>query len=88
MGWTTEGSDFESQEGEEFSFLHVVQIGFGAHPAPIQWVPEGELTTLLQLVLWICTSIPHTSSWHSASLVKQEATSQFVLLLHIEKYQL
>jgi hypothetical protein len=32
-GWTTEGSEFESQYGQEFSLLHVVQTGSGAHPA-------------------------------------------------------
>jgi hypothetical protein len=33
MGWTTEGSEFESRWGQEFSLLHVVQTGSGAHPA-------------------------------------------------------
>jgi hypothetical protein len=32
MGWTTEGSEFESRQGQEFSLLHVVQAGSGAHP--------------------------------------------------------
>jgi hypothetical protein len=27
------GSAFESQSYQEFSFLHVVQTGFGVHPA-------------------------------------------------------
>jgi hypothetical protein len=31
-GWTTEGSEFESRQGQEFSLLHVVQIGSGVHP--------------------------------------------------------
>jgi hypothetical protein len=31
--WTTEGSEFESWYGQEFSVLHVVHNGFGAHPA-------------------------------------------------------
>jgi hypothetical protein len=30
-GWTTEGSDFESRWGQEFSLLHVVQTGSGVH---------------------------------------------------------
>jgi hypothetical protein len=30
-GWTTEGLEFESQCGEEFSVLHVVQTGSGVH---------------------------------------------------------
>ncbi|PNF41012.1 hypothetical protein B7P43_G08849 [Cryptotermes secundus] len=32
MGWTTEGSEFESQQGQEFSVLHIVQTGSGAKP--------------------------------------------------------
>jgi hypothetical protein len=28
-----EGSEFKSQLGQEFSFLHIVQTGSGAHPA-------------------------------------------------------
>jgi hypothetical protein len=33
MSWTNEGSGFESQEDQEFSLLHNVQIGSAAHPA-------------------------------------------------------
>jgi hypothetical protein len=33
MGWMAEGSKFESWEGQEFSLLHVIQTGSGAHPA-------------------------------------------------------
>jgi hypothetical protein len=32
MGWTTEGSEFESRWGQEFSLLRVVQTGSGVHP--------------------------------------------------------
>jgi hypothetical protein len=32
MDWTTEGSEFESRRGQEFSLLHVVQISFGVNP--------------------------------------------------------
>jgi hypothetical protein len=32
MSWTTEGSEFESRWGQEFSLLHVVQTGSGVHP--------------------------------------------------------
>jgi hypothetical protein len=42
LHWTTKGSDVESQWGKEFSLLHVVQTGSGAHQSsypPIQWVP-------------------------------------------------
>jgi hypothetical protein len=31
-GWTIEGSEFKSQQDQEFSLLHVVQIGCGVHP--------------------------------------------------------
>jgi hypothetical protein len=30
--WTTEGSDFETRQGQEFSLLYVVQTGSGVHP--------------------------------------------------------
>jgi hypothetical protein len=39
MGGTTEGSEFESELGEEFFLLHVVHTVSGAHPTPIQCVP-------------------------------------------------
>jgi hypothetical protein len=32
-GWTAEGSEFESLEGQEFSVLHVVQTCSAVHPA-------------------------------------------------------
>jgi hypothetical protein len=32
-GWTTEGSEFESRNGKDFSPLHVVQTGSGANLA-------------------------------------------------------
>jgi hypothetical protein len=32
-GCTTEGSEFESRHRQEFSLLHIVQNGSGAHPA-------------------------------------------------------
>jgi hypothetical protein len=32
-GLKTEGSEFESRWGQEFSVLHIVQIGSGVHPA-------------------------------------------------------
>jgi hypothetical protein len=31
-GWPAEGSEFEYRQGEDFSFLHVVQSGSGTHP--------------------------------------------------------
>jgi hypothetical protein len=31
--WTTEESEFESRQGQEFSFLYVIQTGSGAYPA-------------------------------------------------------
>jgi hypothetical protein len=33
MGWTTEESEIESRKGHEFSILHIIQTGSGAHPA-------------------------------------------------------
>jgi hypothetical protein len=32
MGWTTEGSEFESRKDQELTLLHVVQTGSGIHP--------------------------------------------------------
>jgi hypothetical protein len=80
-GWTTKESEFESQWGQEFSLLHVVQTSSGAHLASC---PMGtgvlfpcwcsgwglKLTTHLQLVLrsrklGSIHPLPHTSSWHS-----------------------
>jgi hypothetical protein len=31
-GWMTEGLEFKSQWGQEFSVLHVIQTGSGVHP--------------------------------------------------------
>jgi hypothetical protein len=31
-GWTTEGSEFGSRKGQEFSLLQVAQTGSGVHP--------------------------------------------------------
>jgi hypothetical protein len=31
-GWTTEGSEFESRYGQEFSLLQIVQTGSEVHP--------------------------------------------------------
>jgi hypothetical protein len=59
--WTTEGSEFESRWGNEFSVVHVVQTGSGAYPASypmgigdISLAQNGrvmKLTIHLQLVL-------------------------------------
>jgi hypothetical protein len=32
MGWTTEGSEFESRLGQELSLLEIVQTGSEVHP--------------------------------------------------------
>jgi hypothetical protein len=47
-GLTTKGSEFESRWGQEFSLLHVVQTGSGAHPASYPMgtggsFPEGKV---------------------------------------------
>jgi hypothetical protein len=31
MGWTTEESEFESRQEQEFSLLHVIQTGCETH---------------------------------------------------------
>jgi hypothetical protein len=43
-GWTTEGSEFESRWGQEFSLLHIVQTASGAHPASYQMGMGGLFT--------------------------------------------
>jgi hypothetical protein len=32
MGWTSEGSEFESQQGQEFSLFHIAHTDSGVHP--------------------------------------------------------
>jgi hypothetical protein len=32
-GWMSEESEFESKDRQDFSLLHVIQPGSGAHPA-------------------------------------------------------
>jgi hypothetical protein len=34
-GWTIEGLEFESQQHEEFSLLHIVHTGSGVHLATV-----------------------------------------------------
>jgi hypothetical protein len=41
MGWTTEGSEFDSQYGQEFSLLLVIQTGSGVHPTSYPMGAEG-----------------------------------------------
>jgi hypothetical protein len=44
MGWTTDGLEFESQKGQEFPLLHVVQTGSGVHPTSYPMDTGGALT--------------------------------------------
>jgi hypothetical protein len=43
-GWTAEGLEFESRYRQEFSPLHVVHTGSGAHPASCPMGPGGGLS--------------------------------------------
>jgi hypothetical protein len=43
MGWTTEGSEFESRKGQEFSLLQIVQIGSEVHPTSYPMGTGGSL---------------------------------------------
>jgi hypothetical protein len=63
MGWTTEGSEFESRQGQELSFLHVVQTGSRVHPAYYLMGTGGSFFRCVKLttptsaeVKWIYTS--------------------------------
>jgi hypothetical protein len=40
-GWTTEGSELETRQGQEFSLLYVVQTGSGVHPTSYPIVTGG-----------------------------------------------
>jgi hypothetical protein len=40
-GWTTEGSEFESQYSQVFSLVHIVQTGSRVHPASYQMSTGG-----------------------------------------------
>jgi hypothetical protein len=42
---TTDGSEFESRYDQEFSLLHVVQTGSGAHPASYPTDTPGALSS-------------------------------------------
>jgi hypothetical protein len=68
MGWKTEGSEFESLEGKQFSFLHVVQTGSVAHPTSYPMGTGGSFPGLQAYnspptnagakKMWIYTSTP------------------------------
>jgi hypothetical protein len=55
-GWTTEGPEIESPQGQEFSLIHFVHTGPGARPASYPMGIGGnaaggvKLNTRLQLV--------------------------------------
>jgi hypothetical protein len=40
-GWTTKASEFNSQWGQEFPLLHVVQTESGTHPASYKMGAPG-----------------------------------------------
>jgi hypothetical protein len=81
MGWTTEGSEFKSRYGQEFSPLYIVQTVSGSTQPPIQWVQRALSLRVKQLVreadhsppgsaevkkMWIYTFPLHMPSWRSA----------------------
>jgi hypothetical protein len=80
-GWMTKGSEFESQWGQEFSLLYVIQTSSGAHPAycPMDTrdsFPWGKAagreadrsppTSAKVKKMWSIHPFPYVSSWHSA----------------------
>jgi hypothetical protein len=87
-GWMIKGSEFTSRWGQEFLLLRVVQIGSGAHITSYP-MGTGALSPKVkrpgreaQLVLrsrkhGSIHPLPHTSSWHSASLAKQRDNFTF-----------
>jgi hypothetical protein len=68
IGWTTEGSEFESWWDQEFSLLHVVQSGSGVHPTSYPIGTGGSLpgseadhsppTSAEVKKTWVYTSTP------------------------------
>jgi hypothetical protein len=75
-GWTTEGPEFESRKGQEFSVLHIVQTGSGVHPTYPMGTggsfPGGKAAGGVKLTTHLPTSAvdlyitPHAPSWRSA----------------------
>jgi hypothetical protein len=57
MGWMTEGLDFESRQGKELSFLHVIQIGCGVQPTSY---PKGTGGFFPQGVKWLRHEAEHS----------------------------
>jgi hypothetical protein len=89
MGWTTDGSDFESRYIQEFSLLQIIQTGSGVHPTsypmdtgalspgvkrPGREADQSPPASVEVKKMWIYTSTPHTPSWRSASLIKHMTT--------------
>jgi hypothetical protein len=52
VGIGTEGSEFEFRWGQEFSLLHVVQTGSGAHPASYPMGTGGSLSEVKAAGAW------------------------------------
>jgi hypothetical protein len=48
MGWVTEGLEFQSRYGQEFSLLRIVQTGSGAHPASYPMCTGGSFPGVKQ----------------------------------------
>jgi hypothetical protein len=80
-GWTTEGSEFESLWGQEFSPLHIVQTCSGVHPTSYSMGTGGSFprvkrsgrevyhspsTSAEVKKSWVYMSTPYTPSWRSA----------------------
>jgi hypothetical protein len=68
-GWTTEGSEFEPQYGQEFSPLHIVQTCSGAHTVsssngkgevkrPRREADHSPPASAEVKKMWTCTSTP------------------------------
>jgi hypothetical protein len=57
MGWTTEESEFESQEDQEFSLLHVVQTLSPGVKRPGREADHTPPTSAEVKKTWVYTSI-------------------------------
>jgi hypothetical protein len=67
MGWTTEGSDFESRFVQEYSLLHFVQTGSGTHSASYQMSTGGPFPGV-KLGLFIATPVTTSNPVTSLSV--------------------
>jgi hypothetical protein len=63
MGWMTEGLEFKSRQGQEFSLLHAVQTGSGVHPTSYPIGTGGSFSGGKAVGAWIASNERMTCEW-------------------------